>query len=68
MASGAKRKTTMAKRDRENTVRERRARKQAKRDAKRHAPPETPAAAGDPAADDLVTVPSDSGAGAGPPD
>jgi len=43
MASGAKRKTTMAKRDRENAVRERRARKQAKRDAKRH-PSEPPSA------------------------
>jgi len=48
MASGAKRKTTMAKRDRENTVRERRARKQAKRDAKRHAPAEPPAAPSEP--------------------
>ena len=47
MASGAKRKTTMAKRDRENTVRERRARKQAKRDAKRHLPADPPAAPSD---------------------
>jgi hypothetical protein len=68
MASGAKRKTTMAKRDRENTVRERRARKQAKRDAKRHAPAEPPAATGEFGDGDVVTAPSDSGAGAGPPD
>jgi hypothetical protein len=56
MASGAKRKTTMAKRDRENAVRERRARKQAKREAKRHAPADPP------------TASSDSGEAAGPPD
>jgi hypothetical protein len=37
MASNAKKKTTMAKLNRENAVRERRLRKQARKDARRHA-------------------------------
>jgi hypothetical protein len=37
MASNAKKKTTMAKMNRENAVRERRLRKQAKRDARKQA-------------------------------
>jgi hypothetical protein len=37
MASSAKRKTTMAKRDRENAVRERRLRKQARKEARKRA-------------------------------
>jgi len=50
MASSAKKKTTMAKLNRENAVRERRLRKQAKKDARKQAaaeaasaPAETPA-------------------------
>ena len=35
MASSSKKKTTMAKRDRENRLRERRAEKQAKKDARK---------------------------------
>jgi hypothetical protein len=35
MASSSKRKTTMAKRDRENAVRERRLRKQARKEARK---------------------------------
>ena len=45
MASNAKKKTTMAKLNRENAVRERRMRKQAKKDARKAA-----AAAGQPSA------------------
>jgi hypothetical protein len=37
MASSGKKKTTMAKMNRENKVRERRAEKQAKKDARKHA-------------------------------
>jgi len=37
MASSSKKRTTMAKLNRENAVRERRARKQAKKDAKKQA-------------------------------
>jgi hypothetical protein len=37
MASNAKKKTTFAKLNRENAVRERRLRKQAKKDARKHA-------------------------------
>lgn len=37
MASNAKKKTTFAKMNRENAVRERRARKQAKKDARKQA-------------------------------
>jgi len=36
MASSSKKRTTMAKLNRENAVRERRLRKQAKRDARKH--------------------------------
>jgi hypothetical protein len=45
MASGSKRKTTMAKLNRENALRERRARKQAKKYARKQAaagPPNAP--------------------------
>ena len=45
MASNSKKKTTMAKLNRENAVRERRLRKQAKKDARKQA-----AAAGPPSA------------------
>jgi hypothetical protein len=54
MASSSKKKTTMAKMNRENAVRERRVRKQAKKDARRQAaaedaaaPSDAPTAAGD---------------------
>ena len=46
MASNSKKKTTMAKLNRENAVRERRLRKQAKKDARKQAaagPPSEPA-------------------------
>jgi len=42
MASSGKKKTTMAKRDRENRLRERRLIKQAKKDARRQAPSDHP--------------------------
>ena len=53
MASNAKKKTTMAKLDRETAVRERRLRKQAKKDARKQA------AAGQPAG--LSATPTDDG-------
>jgi hypothetical protein len=40
MASSGKKKTTMAKRARENRLRERRLIKQAKKEARKHAPPD----------------------------
>ena len=40
MASGAKRKTTMAKLNRESKLRERRANKQARKEARKQAPPD----------------------------
>jgi hypothetical protein len=43
MASNAKKKTTMAKLNRENAVRERRLRKQARKDARKQAAAEPPA-------------------------
>jgi hypothetical protein len=55
MASSSKKKTTMAKLNRENAVRERRLRKQAKKDARKQAAAEVqPGAAldGEPAADE----------------
>jgi hypothetical protein len=53
MASSSKKKTTMAKITRENAVRERRLRKQARKDARKQASADAPAALGDtPAADD----------------
>jgi hypothetical protein len=53
MASNAKKKTTMAKMNRENAVRERRLRKQAKRDAKKQAASGQPAGPSDtPTGDD----------------
>ena len=54
MASSSKKRTTMAKMNRENALRERRIVKQAKKDARKHAPVEQPAGgAGDAlAADD----------------
>jgi hypothetical protein len=45
MGSNGKKKTTIAKMNRENRVRERRAEKQAKKDARRQAPVVHPAAA-----------------------
>jgi hypothetical protein len=42
MASSSKKRTTMAKLNRENAVRERRARKQAKKDARKQASPSVP--------------------------
>jgi hypothetical protein len=42
MASNSKKKTTMAKLNRENAVRERRLRKQAKKDARKQAAAEPP--------------------------
>jgi hypothetical protein len=60
MSSSAKRKTTMAKRDRENAVRERRLRKQARREARKLAAAQAreEAAAGTAVADDSVVEPS----------
>jgi hypothetical protein len=53
MASSSKKKTTMAKMNRENAVRERRLRKQAKKDARKQAPAVQPGGLGDtPPADD----------------
>ncbi|HEX3278098.1 MAG TPA: hypothetical protein VHR40_06225 [Thermoleophilaceae bacterium] len=53
MASNAKKKTTMAKLNRETAVRERRLRKQARKDARKQAAAERAAApAADTAADD----------------
>ena len=47
MASNSKKKTTMAKLNRENAVRERRLRKQAKKDARKQAAAEPPSEPGD---------------------
>jgi hypothetical protein len=47
MASNSKKKTTFAKMNRENAVRERRLRKQAKKDAKKQAVAAPPDAASD---------------------
>lgn len=47
MASNAKKKTTMAKLNRENAVREKRARKQARKDARKQAAAAEAAAPGD---------------------
>jgi hypothetical protein len=55
MASNAKKKTTMAKLTRENAVRERRLRKQARKDARKQA-----AAAGEPEAHADATAPEES--------
>ena len=53
MASSSKKKTTMAKINRENAVRERRLRKQARKDARKQASADTPAALSDaPSAND----------------
>jgi hypothetical protein len=48
MASGAKKKTTMAKIARENAVRERRLRKQARKDARKRAAAQPQNGPGDP--------------------
>jgi hypothetical protein len=48
VASSGKKKTTMAKLNRENRVRERRAEKQAKKDARKRAAVEQPGVAIDP--------------------
>ena len=60
MSSSAKRKTTMAKRDRENAVRERRLRKQARREARKLAAAQAreEAAVGTTAADGSVVEPT----------
>jgi hypothetical protein len=47
MASNSKKKTTMAKLNRENAVRERRLRKQAKKDARKQAAAEPPSEPGE---------------------
>jgi hypothetical protein len=47
MASNSKKKTTMAKLNRENAVRERRLRKQAKKDARKQAAAAPPTEPGD---------------------
>jgi hypothetical protein len=52
MASNAKKKTTMAKLNRETAVRERRLRKQARKDARKRAAAERPAAPTDTAGGD----------------
>jgi hypothetical protein len=51
MASSSKKRTTMAKLNRENAVRERRLRKQAKRDARKHAAADSGRTPGDAPAD-----------------
>ena len=51
MASSSKKKTTFAKMNRENAVRERRLRKQAKKDARKQAAATPPDAASDTPAD-----------------
>lgn len=48
MASNGKKKTTMAKLNRENRVRERRVEKQAKKDARKRAAVDHPGGAADP--------------------
>ena len=48
MASNGKKKTTMAKIARENAVRERRLRKQARKDARKQAAASQPSGSGDP--------------------
>jgi hypothetical protein len=50
MASNSKKKTTFAKMNRENAVRERRLRKQAKKDARKQEAAVQPEAQGDPPA------------------
>ena len=52
MASNAKKKTTMAKLNRENAVRERRLRKQAKKDARKEVAARQPEAPSDTSAGD----------------
>ena len=52
MASNAKKKTTFAKMNRENAVREKRLRKQAKKDARKQAVAAPPAAQSDTPTDD----------------
>ena len=55
MASGTKRKTTLAKLNRERAVRERRLRKQAKKDARKQAAAEPPSGPSDtPTGDDQL--------------
>jgi hypothetical protein len=51
MASNGKKKTTMAKLNRETKLRERRIDKQAKKDARKHAAEEPPVGAVEPLAD-----------------
>jgi hypothetical protein len=65
MASSSKKKTTMAKINRENAVRERRLRKQARKDARKHAaaehpdgPSDTPAGEDAPSVDDALGTPA----------
>ncbi len=59
MASGTKKKTTMAKMNRERNVRERRFEKQAKKDARKRAAAEALAAPGDALIEDEL-APSES--------
>ena len=54
MASNAKKKTTFAKMNRENAVREKRLRKQAKKEAKKLAVTSPPAAESDTPTDDAA--------------
>jgi hypothetical protein len=60
MASSSKNRTTMAKRNRENAVRERRLRKQAKKEARKRAAadPTVDVASGTPAVDERAEPPS----------
>jgi hypothetical protein len=60
MASSSKKRTTMAKHNRENAVRERRARKQAKKDARKQAAAGIPSdtRAGDDPVTELPQVPA----------
>jgi hypothetical protein len=56
MASSGKKKTTMAKLNREHKLRERRQEKQARKDARKNAPADEPASTGDVVSMDAMTV------------
>jgi hypothetical protein len=62
MASSSKKKTTMAKLNRERKLRERRVDKQAKKDARRHASGQQPGQSGDmPTVGDDHSIPWEAG-------
>ena len=61
MASSGKKKTTMAKLNRERKLRERRLDKQAKKDARKHAPTDQQGQSGDALSIGDQSIPSDAG-------